>query len=266
MSWSVDPGVQAMQSGRFFGLNVVVTGGRGGIGAAIVSSFAQEGASVVSADISCEDEEPHNAPGSPGVIERRLDVSDETSWKNMFEFVEARFGAVDVLVNNAGIYVPNIAFEDMPLDVWQRHFAINSDGTFLGCKHAILHMKERGRGAIVNIGSGMSITANPNGAAYSASKAAALMTTRTAARAAGRYGITVNAVLPGAVQTTMLMGNLQDEETENDFLRRMESFSPLGRLASSLDIARAVLFLADPANRAISGVHLPVDGGNIPGA
>jgi len=72
-----------------------------------------------------------------------------------------------VLVNNAGIYRPNIPFEEMPLDLWRQHFAINSDGVFLGCKHAIRSMKARGNGgAIVNMGSGLSITANPDGAAY----------------------------------------------------------------------------------------------------
>jgi len=254
-------------AGRFAGLGVVVTGGRGGIGAAIVAAFAQEGARVVSADLAFDDEHaPGDAPGVvPSVVQRHLDVTDEASWMALMAYVEAERGGLDVLVNNAGIYLPGIAFEDMSLDVWRRHFAINSDGTFLGCKHAILAMKGRGGGAIVNMGSGMSITANPDGAAYCASKAAVLMTTRTAARAAGRYGVRVNAVLPGAVPTEMLMGNLKDGEAEADFLARMEGFSPLGRLASAQDIARAVLFLADPANRAISGVHVPVDGGNIPG-
>jgi NAD(P)-dependent dehydrogenase (short-subunit alcohol dehydrogenase family) len=171
-----------------------------------------------------------------------------------------------VLVNNAGFYRPNIAFEDMPIDLWRKHFAINADGVFLGCKHAIQRMKTRGDGAIVNLGSGLSITANATGAAYCASKAAVLMTTRTAAAAAGPYGIRVNAVLPGAVPTTMLMGNMTEAENEADFLARMRAYSPLGRLATPSDIARAVLFLADPSNPAISGVYLPVDGGNMPGA
>ncbi|WP_324699687.1 SDR family oxidoreductase [Novosphingobium sp. RL4] len=253
-----------MNNARFSGLNVVVTGGRGGIGAAIVSAFAAEGARVVSADLACEDED--GGTGKALVLERRLDVTSEASWSGLLDFVDTHLGGLDVLVNNAGFYLPDIAFEDMPLDLWQRHFAINCDGTFLGCKHAIRHMKGRGGGSVVNLGSGMSITANPNGAAYCASKAAALMTTRAAARAAGRYGIRVNAVLPGAVPTPMLMGNMHGGETESEFLARMESFSPLGLLATPEDIARAVLFLADPANRAISGIHVPVDGGNIPGA
>lgn len=250
-------------SASFQGRTVVVTGGSGGIGTAIAAAFASEGARVVSADLAAQDEEPAEAAH---VTHRQLDVTSEASWEALLDFVEARMGGLDVLVNNAGIYTPNVPFEDMPLDLWQRHFAVNSDGTFLGCKHAIRRMRERREGAIVNIGSGLSITANPTGAAYSASKAAALMTTRTAARAAGRYNIRVNAVLPGAVPTAMLMGNVAGDESETGFLERMEGYSPLGLLASPEDIARAVLFLADPANKAISGVHLPVDGGNIPGA
>jgi NAD(P)-dependent dehydrogenase (short-subunit alcohol dehydrogenase family) len=251
-----------MAEQRFQNLNVVVTGGAGGLGKAIVDAFARQGANVISADIAFADE----AAGNP-IIPRHIDVTDEASWLTLMDFTDAALGGVDVLVNNAGIYRPNIPFEEMPLDVWRQHLAINADGVFLGCKHAILRMKAKGRGgSIVNMGSGMSITANPSGAAYCASKAAVLMTTRTAAGAAGRYGVRVNAVLPGAVPTEMLMGNMTGEDTERAFLERMEAYSPLGRLASPEDIARAVLFLADPANAAISGIYVPVDGGNMPGA
>jgi len=245
---------------RFQGQIVVVTGASGGLGANIVAAFAAEGARVIAADIN----PPAELPGL--AVHRRLDVTDEDAWIALLDGVVSEFGGVDVLVNNAGIYRPNIPFEEMPLDVWRQHFAINSDGVFLGCKHAILRMKDRGRGAIVNMGSGMSIKANPTGAAYCGSKAAVLMTTRTAAGAAGRYGIRVNAVLPGAVPTTMLMGNMEDGDTQDSFLDRMAAYSPLGRLATPDDIARAVLFLADPANAAISGIFIPVDGGNMPGA
>ncbi|MBT0667107.1 SDR family oxidoreductase [Novosphingobium profundi] len=242
---------------------VVVTGGAGGIGRAIVAAFLARGARVVCADLSVADEEP----GATGrAVNRRLDVTDEASWIALMDFVVARFGRLDVLVNNAGLYRPNIVFEDMELATWRQHMAVNADGTFLGCKHAIRRMKPHGEGAIVNMASGMAITANPTGAAYCAAKAAVLMTTRTAARAAGPYGVRVNVVLPGAVPTEMLMGNLTGNESEGDFLARMAGYSALGRLAQPEDIARAVVFLADPANGAISGVHLPVDGGALPGA
>ncbi len=247
----------------FSGRTVVITGGAGGLGKAMVAAFYARGATVVSADLSA----PDQAPSLGGAIERRLDVTSEESWTALLDFVDGELGGIDALVNNAGIYRPNIAFEDMPLDLWRQHFAINSDGVFLGCKHAIRRMKAKGTGgAIVNMGSGLSITANPDGAAYCGSKAAVLMTTRTAARAAGKYGVRVNAVLPGAVPTDMLMGNKLDGESDGDFLAKMEAYSPLGRLATPEDIAAAVLFLADPANKAVSGVFIPVDGGNIPGA
>ncbi len=244
----------------FSGQTVIVTGAGGGLGAAIGDAFLAEGATVIAADIA-----PPNA-SADRLIPHALDVTDEASWITLMDRVDAEFGGVDVLVNNAGIYRPNIAFEDMPLDLWRQHFAVNSDGVFLGCKHAILRMKPRGGGAIVNMGSGMSIKANPTGAAYCGSKAAVLMTTRTAAAAAGKYNVRVNAVLPGAVPTAMLMGNMVEGDTEDAFLQRMGAYSPLGRLATPDDIARAVLFLSDPANSAITGIFVPVDGGNMPGA
>ncbi len=172
-----------MTQDTFAGRTVVVTGGAGGLGRAMVAAFVAGGARVVSADLSVADE----SATRDGVIARRLDVTSEESWLALIAFVEHELGDLDVLVNNAGIYRPDIPFEEMPLDWWRQHFAINSDGVFLGCKHAIRSMKARGTGgAIVNIGSGLSITAKPDGAAYCGSKAAVLMTTKTAARAAGQ--------------------------------------------------------------------------------
>ncbi len=253
-----------MTGDRFENQTVVVTGGSGGLGWAICLAFADAGARVIAADLVAPSDEALGAAGGR-ISHLPLDVTDETAWVALLDAVEADGRGLDVLVNNAGFYRPNVAFEEMPIELWRKHFAINADGVFLGCKHAIQRMKTRGKGAIINIGSGLSITASPTGAAYCGSKAAVLMTTHTAAAAAGRYGIRVNAVLPGAVPTTMLMGNMVAGETEADFLDTMKSYSPLGRLATPEDIARAVLFLADPVNRTISGVHLPVDGGAMPG-
>lgn len=249
-----------MSEARFGGRIVVVTGGSGGLGRVIGRAFAAEGATVISADLAAP------AAAEPGVRHMGLDVASEAAWEALLDKIERDIGPLDIVINNAGFYRPNVLFEDMPLDLWRKHFAINVDGVFLGCKHAIRRMKPRGAGAIVNMGSGLSITASPTGAAYCGSKAAVLMTTRTAARAAGPYGIRVNAVLPGAVPTDMLMGNMVEGEDQAGFLGRMREYSPLGRLATPEDIARGVLFLADPANAALSGVHLPIDGGNIPGA
>ncbi|MFW2830943.1 SDR family NAD(P)-dependent oxidoreductase [Sphingomonas sp. ID0503] len=248
----------------FAGKIAVVTGAGGGLGSAMARAFAAEGATVILADADLESAASVAQGIGPAAHAVHLDVTDEESWTALLDRVEAS-GELDILVNNAGIYRPNIPFEEMPIETWKLHFAVNSDGVFLGCKHAILRMKPHGGGAIVNIGSGMSIRANPIGAAYCASKAAVLMTTKTAAAAAGRYGIRVNAVLPGAVPTDMLMGNVEGGQDPGIFLDQMNEACLLGRMATPEDIARSVLFLCDPANAAITGVHLPVDGGNLPG-
>jgi NAD(P)-dependent dehydrogenase (short-subunit alcohol dehydrogenase family) len=116
-------------------------------------------------------------------------------------------------------------------------------------------------GAIVNIGSSMSVAANPTASAYCGSKAAMLMTTRTAA--AGRHGVRMNAPPPGAVDTPMLMGALGPGDAAAAYLDALARHGALGRLAAAEDIAKAALFLADQANGAVSGVHLPVDGGSM---
>lgn len=251
---------------RFKNLNILVTGATGGIGRAIAHAFAAEGGRVMVADLPDAPVEALVAELGDGAASFALDVTDEAQWIAAMDAMEARMGGIDIIVNNAGFFQPNIPFEEMPLDLWRRHFAVNADGAFLGCKHAILRMKGRGGGSIVNIGSGMSITANPMASAYCGSKAALLMTTRTAAARAGRYNIRVNAVLPGAVDTAMLMGNLSRDDTPEDYVARMASYSPMGRLASVQDIAHGVLLLADPASAAITGIFLPVDCGNMPGA
>ncbi|WP_317928562.1 glucose 1-dehydrogenase [Halioxenophilus sp. WMMB6] len=245
---------------------VLVTGAGGGLGQAIVRAFHEAGANVVIADIALDSAQALAEELTGRALAVALDVSSENDWQRALEQAEQAFGLVSVVVNNAGFFQPNIAFEAMPLALWRRHFSVNADGVFLGCKHAINHMKGRVQGAVVNIGSGMSIKAVATASAYCASKAAVLMTTRTAAASAGPYGIRVNAVLPGAVPTNMLMGNLVAGQEEEALLDNLRGYSALGRLAQPDDIARAVLFLADPRNSAITGIYLPVDGGNMPGA
>lgn len=247
---------------NFAGRTILITGAAGGLGSAMAQAFAAEGGRIIVTDLD-EHAAATLASGlGGGAIAARLDVTDEAGWLTLFETVARRGDRVDVVINNAGYFLPNIAFEDMTLEVWRRHFAINADGTFLGCKHAILHMKDRGGGAIVNLGSGMSLKAVANAAAYCGSKAAVLMTTRTAAAAAGKYAIRVNAILPGPVPTAMLRGNLLPGEDEQAFYAMLVDHGTLGRLATAEDIARGVLFLADARNGAISGIYLPVDAGD----
>lgn len=251
------------EAARFRAKVAVVTGGAGGLGSAIVAAFAGVGAKVVIADRDFTGAVALADRIGVAAIPMELDVSSEPAWEALLDRVDTELGGPDVLVNNAGFFRPNVAFEDMPLELWRQHFAINSDGVFLGCKHGIRRMKRRGGGSIVNIGSGMSLRPQATASAYCGSKAAVLMTTRTAAAAAGRYGIRVNAVLPGAVPTTMLMGNLVPGQSEQGFLEEMARHGVLGRLATPEDIARTVLFLADPASGVITGTYIAVDGGNL---
>jgi NAD(P)-dependent dehydrogenase (short-subunit alcohol dehydrogenase family) len=238
----------------------LVTGGLGGLGLAIGRAFAGLGARVALADVAARRDDFD--PTDEGMLGLALDVGDEASWTAALDRSEAELGPLDVLVNCAGVFRPNIPFEEMPLDTWREHLRVNADGVFLGCKHAIRRMKGRG-GAVVNLGSGMSIKPIATASAYCASKAAVLMTTRTAALAGGPHGVRVNAVLPGAVDTEMLRGNLGPGEPAQPFFERLASASALGGLATSDDIARAVVFLAHPDNRMLTGTFLPVDGGNL---
>jgi NAD(P)-dependent dehydrogenase (short-subunit alcohol dehydrogenase family) len=247
---------------RFKGLTILVTGGTGGLGSVMVRKFAKEGGRVAIADLDQAAGEQLAADVGNGAKFLRLDVTDEAAWRQALDVVDTELGGLDVVINNAGFFQPNIPLEEMPLELWRKHFAVNSDGVFLGCKHGILRLKKRGGGAIVNIGSSMSIKPHATSSAYCASKAAVLMTTRTAAASAGQYNIRVNAVLPGPVKTQMLMKNIVPDQHEAEFLGRLKLNSPLGRLATPEEVAHGVLFLADPANTTITGIFLPIDGGN----
>lgn len=239
---------------------VLVTGASGAIGRVITARFAGLGDIVYAADLN-------PAPADdPAIRPIALDVSDEASWEAVLTQVEGEAGAIDVLVNGAGIHKPNIPFEDLAVDVWRQHFAVNSDGVFLGCKHAIRRMRDAKKaGAIVNLASGLGIRARASSASYCASKAAVLMTTRLAAEAGGAYGVRVNAILPGPIPSEMLMSNRKPGQSEEDFMAAFAARSPLRRLAMPEDIAQAVLFMASDAANAISGVLLPVDAGDMPG-
>lgn len=229
---------------------VLITGAAGGLGRCMVRHFRDAGARVIASDLRAgEGLVPH-------------DVTSEADWARVFADAARAGHPVDVLVNNAGWYQPNIELRDMPLETWRRHFAINTDGAFLGVREALRTMHGRG-GVILNICSGAAVTPFPHGGAYCASKAATLMLTRVAAKAGGPQGIRVNAILPGAVPTDMLRANLLPGQDEQQYLAMLASYSPLNRLASPDDVARAAVFLCSEAAAAISGVALPVDAGAV---
>ncbi|MCU0760328.1 MAG: SDR family oxidoreductase [Steroidobacteraceae bacterium] len=236
----------------------LITGAAHGLGAQMARRFAGAGARVAIADL---DEAAGRALAAelPGATFHRLDVTREAEWLAAWDAIERDIGPLRILVNNAGFYRPNVPLEQMDLALWQKHFAINTDGPFLGCREALRRMKGRD-GVVLNIASTAAINGFLNGAAYSASKAALAMLTRIAAKAGGPHGLRVNGLMPGATPTDMLRGNKLPGQSDEQLYTMLTAHHPMGRLATPDDIARAALFLCSDRASFVSGVLLAVDG------
>jgi 3(or 17)beta-hydroxysteroid dehydrogenase len=238
----------------------LVSGGARGIGAAITKILAQEGAKVVIGDV-LEDAgqktaaEINDAGGECVFV--RLDVTSEAAWNSAVGEAVSRFGKLDILVNNAGVTSRGM-IEDISVDDWTRVMDVNIKGGFLGTKASIPLMRANGGGSIVNISSGAAIAPQPNtSGAYSASKGAVRIFTKSTAIQYAGENIRCNSVHPGPVETDML--NLsREDDTE---LATMKARVPLGRFGSTEDIAYGVLYLASDESSFVTGSELVIDGG-----
>ena len=245
----------AGRGGPLAGRIAVVTGGRGGIGAAICARFLREGAEVYAADIA--EPEPETAEG---LHHQRHDVTREESSVDLMARVEADHGKLDILVNAAGIEIEE-TIEETSLADWNRVFAVNVTGTFLTSKHALPLMRRAGGGSIVNFGSYDGFLADPKLAAYCASKGAVHALTRAMACDHGPEGIRVNAICPGYVDTPMLQsffGASGDIESLKEEVRRVH---PIRRYGTPEDVANLVNWLAGDEARYASGQLWVLDGG-----
>jgi 3-oxoacyl-[acyl-carrier protein] reductase len=242
------------------GLNdkvVIVTGGAGGIGRACVLAFAHEGARVVVADVNVEQAQAVAAEvgGAERALAVQVDVTSPTSVKAMFDAAIAAFGRVDVLVNGAGIF-HRTPIDELTVEEWDQLMAINLRGTFLCSQAALRVMKPQRSGNIINIASmGGQVGGIVAGADYSASKAGVLCFTKSLAKNAGPFGIRVNAVNPGVIETAMTAP--WGEETLQGMVQR----TPLGRLGTAEDVAWPIVFLASAQAAFIHGTHLDINGG-----
>jgi NAD(P)-dependent dehydrogenase (short-subunit alcohol dehydrogenase family) len=238
---------------------ILITGSLGGIGLQVARHLLERGAAVVVTDRHGlkTDALPKGAHYLP------LDVTSETEWESTIEKVVADHGAIWGLVNIAGVFTPGIPFEEMTLAQWRYHMDVNLDGSFMGCRMAIKAMAKTGGGSIVNFSSGLAEIMLSDGGAYCVSKSAVLALTRLAAKAGGKFRVRVNAVLPGAIDTPMLWGNLREGQDPQELTDMLVKQHPIGRIGQTADIAQAVAFLLDPENSFVTGALLAVDGGQL---
>lgn len=241
----------------------IITGGASGIGLAMSTRFAAEGAKVVIADINPETGETAKME----LLEKgytaefcKVDLSSEESIAALMKSVAELFGGIDILCNNAGVCIAqNIA--DLTDKVMDLQINVNIKGMMYCCKHAIPYMKEKGKGAIVNTASVVGLTASPNQAPYTATKGAVLALTRQIAYDYAKYNIRVNAICPADTKTKMFDDWLAAQENPEETLKFFLSRFPMGRIALPEEQASVALFLASDDASFVTGQAIPVDGG-----
>ena len=230
------------------------------MGAAEARLFAREGAKVGIADV-LEDEgrrlEAEIAETGGEAVFIRLDVTSEEDWEQAVDAIVSRFGKLDVLVNNAGIYRRD-RVEATTAAGWDEVMDVNAKGVFLGTKAAIPAMREAGGGSIVNISSIAGLIGSRLSTAYNASKGAVRSLTKSTALQYAEDGIRANSVYPGLVQTAMADIVLPDPEKK----RQRASETPLGRVGAPENVAYGVLFLASDESSYMTGAELVIDGGD----
>jgi len=230
--------------------NIFITGGSSGIGLAVAQRFLQCGANVIVSDV----QSPPDSILQAGATFIELDVSDEKMVASALQEAEDKLGKLDVLINNAGVTGEgNVFMEDNTPEGTQKTIDINMHGVYYGLKHGPKHMNDGG--SIINTSSLAAIVGFPGLGPYSASKAAVLSYTKTAALELAPRGIRVNAVCPTFVRTAMF------DADDVDYTEVAEAFIPLGRVSETYDLEGVFHFLAAEESAFLTGQSLAVDGG-----
>lgn len=246
----------AQASGRIAGKTAFVTGGASGLGLDIVRRFVAEGARVVIADIDAGAGEALAADLGQRFV--RLDVSREEQWLAALGTCEN----IDILVNNAGITTHG-SIEELTLEAFRHEFSVDVDGVFLGCKHVIPKMKDRG-GSVINMSSMCGVRAQADLAAYNAAKAAVTHLTKSVALHYARkgYGMRCNSVHPGAIHTPILEKVMAQVADGRALYESWVATHPLGRLGRPEEISAIVLYLASDESAFATGAEFRIDGGS----
>jgi cyclopentanol dehydrogenase len=245
---------------RLSSKRALITGGAQGIGYAVAEAFYREGAIVYIADVN-------EQLGTAAAAKLRdkgknatfvvLDVTNENDWRRVFSQIEQEVGGLDILVNNAGINIRKV-IEEMAPEELDRMYGVNVKGPFLGIKHALPVMKKIGGGSIINMSSMCGLIGHMyTPEAYTTTKGAVQLLTKSVASRYGKFNIRCNSINPSTADTALTQQILTDPEKRKERLGEV----PLGRLASMQDIAEAAVYLASQEGAFINGLALSVDGG-----
>jgi NAD(P)-dependent dehydrogenase (short-subunit alcohol dehydrogenase family) len=256
--------------GRLDGIRAVITGAASGIGEATTRLFVREGAAVVMADV--DDDRGRRVAGELGERCRYVhaDVSREGAVDAAAATAVREFGGLECLFNNAGNPGSAGGIEEIDLATFDRTVAVHLRGCFLGIRAAARLMRPQGHGSIINTASVAGLAASYAGHDYSASKAAIVQLTRTAANELGEDGVRVNAICPGAVATAIYgraagLDSEQAQRTVEFMSAALSDVAPIRRAGQPLDIAEAALWLASDASSYVNGQAIVVDGGLLTG-
>lgn len=250
-------------SGRVEGRVAIVTGAGSGIGEASAIRLAEEGATVVCADINeaaaqATAEKINSAGGKASAY--TIDISQSQKCTAIVEDTVSKYGSIDILVNNAGVNLPGV-FHEVTDETIQRTLSVNVMGAMYLSRAAIPHMLKTSRGSIVNMSSVNGLVSEPFLSVYSASKGAIVMLTRGIALDYAKLGIRCNAICPGWVDTPINHAHAKMLGGLDHVYKTIDSFQPIGRPGTSREIANLVLFLASDEASFMTGSIVSADGG-----
>lgn len=241
---------------RLAGKVAIITGGASGQGEAEARLFVAEGARIVIADVSEREGRGLADELGEAAVFQPLDVADEAAWTAAVEIAQSRFGRIDVLVNNAGLFRPK-PFLKTDNAEWDAHYRVNQLGTFLGMRAVAASLIAAGGGSIVNISSAAGARGIAGMFGYSASKWAIRGMSKAAALDLAAHNVRVNCVLPGMIDTPMYRANGPEA------CAVMDAMIPLGRRARADEVAELVAFIVSDAGAYLTGAEFTIDGGVI---